>query len=202
MKAVRLIFVILTLVAIASFASASIVANTATVLPAKTFSVTGGVQLFPNAGNFNFGGGLGLFGMACMGLGNSMDVAVKYVYSSTIGADLEYNLLKDPKLFNLSADVGASYTWTANGVLGVTANLLASKKFFDLLDPYLAVEYGLNLPLGNNSALGHSLDLVVGVDIKIITGLSLLAELDVPLYNSAMSVVVGLCYYTGDKPLF
>lgn len=191
----RVLIASLVLVSFVSMLNAAIIANTATVLPQKTFSVTGGAVLGVNPFGYNT-----FFVMAGMGLGNSMDVNVKYIYQDFIGADLELNLIKNPDLFNLSADLGVNYRWTAS-VVGGSVNLLLSRKFLGILDPYLSVEYGLGYAL-TPGTLGHTLDAVIGIDIKIIDSLSFLVEFDYPILGGGPTLTAGLCFYTGDKPLF
>ncbi len=175
-----------------SLASAGVIANTATVLPAKTFSITGGATLGLNSA-YN----IGFFAMAGLGLGSKMDLGLKWIYQDFIGLDLEYNLLK--KGISLSADLGVNYRWNSS-LMGVSLNLLASKNFKGI-EPYISIEDMITFPL-SGSGMGNALDAYVGVDIKIVRGLSLMLEFDLPVLGYggtwSPSALLGLCWYMGD----
>lgn len=174
-----------------SVASAGVIANTATVLPAKTFSVTGGVTA-----NLNPFGGYSFFAMAGMGLGSKLDLNLKYMYQDWLGLDLEMNLIKSA--IALSADLGVNYQFNSS-VFGISLNLLASKNFKGI-EPYIALEDVISLAGGG---VANALDAYVGVDIKLYKGLSLIVEFDLPVlgYGPAWSpsAMLGLCWYMGDS---
>ena len=169
-----------------------VVANTGTTLPKGTFSVTGGgvtvlVDGF-DADNIN------LFLIGGYGLGNKLDLSLEYIHDDFLGLDVERSLYYKNRLA-ISAALGLNYRLQSE-LVGASLNLLLSKGFGGL-EPYVSLEG--NVIFDNNNST--SLTAVLGIDIKITKPLSVVFEIGLPLSEDPMnpSVLLGLCWYLGDR---